>query len=239
MKTKLSIIVCCRNEKKTIGKILEKINKLSLTHPWKKEIIIVDNCSTDGTREILSKINREDTTIIFQKKNIGKGNSVKTGLKYCSGHYVIPQDSDLEYDPKDINHILNFALKNNYDFVIGTRFKKGKRFHKYWINEVGANILTYFFNFLFKTKFSDVASCYKLMKLDSLKNFQLNCNGFDLDYELCAKLIKMKSNVGEIGIDYSARSFKEGRKSIFKKNNIYIDGLKAVTVILKEKFFIK
>ena len=128
---------------------------------------------------------------------------------------------------------------NNYDFVIGTRFKKGKRFHKYWINEVGANILTYFFNFLFKTKFSDVASCYKLMKLDSLKNFQLNCNGFDLDYELCAKLIKMKSNVGEIGIDYSARSFKEGRKSIFKKNNIYIDGLKAVTVILKEKFFIK
>ena len=233
----LSIIICCRNEIHTIEKILNKINKLSLTHPWKKEVVIVDNCSTDGTREVLSKINREDTTIIFQEKNIGKGHSVKTGIKYCNGHFVIPQDGDLEYDPNDIKRILNYSLKNNCDFVIGTRFEKGKRFHKYWINEIGANILTYVFNILFKTNFTDVASCYKLMKLDLVKNFTLNCNGFDLDYELCSKFSKIKSNAGEIKINYSARSFKEGRNTIFNKNNVYIDGLKALFVMLKVKFF--
>ncbi len=239
MKTKLSIIVCCRNERATIEQILDKINKLTLTRPWKKEIIIVDNCSTDGTKEILSKINKEDTRVIFQKKNIGKGHSLKIGFKHCTGQFVIPQDSDLEYDPADIKNILDFALKNSYDFVIGTRFKKDKRFHKYWINEFGANVLTFLFNNLYKTNFSDVASCYKLMKRDLLKNFKLNCNGFDLDYELCAKFSKMKSTAGEIKINYYPRSFQEGRKTIFKKNNIYIDGFKGLIVMIKERFFIK
>ena len=141
---KLSIIVCVSNERKTIKKILKKINQLRLVSPWKKEIIIVDNCSIDGTREILSKIKRNDTRIIFQKINIGKGHSVKTALKFCTGQYVIPQDSDLEYDPSDIRKILNFALRNKHDFVVGSRTKNGKRFHKYWINEIGANFLTIF-----------------------------------------------------------------------------------------------
>ena len=134
-------------------------------------------------------------------------------------------------------NILNFALKNNYDFVIGTRYKKSKRFHRYWINEVGANILTFIFNFLFSTKFSDIASCYKLMKLDLVKNFKLNCNGFDLDYELCAKFSKIEIKVGEKKIKYSSRSFEEGRKTLFSKNNIYVDGLKGLFVIFKEKFY--
>ena len=90
---KLSIIVCGSNERKSIKKILIKINQLRLVSPWKKEIIIVDNCSTDGTREILSKIKRKDIKIIFQKINIGKGHSVKTALKFCTGQYVIPQDA--------------------------------------------------------------------------------------------------------------------------------------------------
>ena len=237
MNTTLSIIVCCRNEKRTIEKILDKINNLSLVQPWKKEIIIVDNCSTDGTKEILSKIKRKDTRIIFQKKNIGKGHSIKTGIKFSSGHYVIPQDGDLEYDPSNINDILKFALENKYDFVIGTRFQSGKRFHKYWINEFGANILTYIFNILYKTNYTDIASCYKLMKSDILKDFKLKCNGFDLDYELCAKFSKIEIKVGEKKIKYSSRSFEEGRKTLFSKNNIYVDGLKGLFVILKEKFY--
>ena len=159
------------------------------------------------------------------------------GIKFSSGYYVIPQDSDLEYDPSDINNILKSALENKYDFVIGTRFQRGKRFHKYWINEFGANILTYIFNILYKTNYTDIASCYKLMKSDILKDFKLKCNGFDLDYELCAKFSKIKIRAGEKKIKYSSRSFKEGRKTLFSKNNIYVDRLKGLFVILKEKFY--
>ena len=231
---KLSIIVCVSNERKTIKKILKKINQLRLVSPWKKEIIIVDNCSIDGTREILSKIKRNDTRIIFQKINIGKGHSVKTALKFCTGQYVIPQDSDLEYDPSDIRKILNFALRNKHDLVVGSRIKKGKRFHKYWINEIGANFLTIVFNSLFKTNFSDVASCYKLMNLKKLKRFKLNCNGFDLDYEMCAKFTKIKASSGEIKIKYSSRSYHEGRNT-----KIFFDGFKALFVIISERFFKK
>ena len=231
---KLSIIVCVSNERRTIKKILRKINQLHLVPPWKKEIIIVDNCSTDGTREILSKIKQKDIKIIFQKINIGKGHSVKTALKFCTGQYVIPQDGDLEYDPSDIRKILNFALRNKHDFVLGSRTKNGKRFHKYWINEIGANFLTIFFNSLFKTNFSDVASCYKLMNLKKLKRFKLNCNGFDLDYEMCAKFTKIKASSGEIKIKYSSRSYHEGRNT-----KIFFDGFKALFVIISERFFKK
>ena len=234
---KLSIIVCCRNEEKTIMIILNKLFKLSMPNDWEKDIIIIDNCSTDNTRELLSKIDRKDTRVVYQKINQGKGNSVKLGIQYASGDFIIPQDSDLEYDPIDIPALLTSALENNYDFVIGTRKKSKSRFHKYFINEIGANFLTYFFNFLYSTNFSDIASCYKLMRATTIKKLNLYCDGFDLDYEIVSKLMKAKVKYNELPISYKSRSFEEGRRTVFMKNNIYFDGLKGLFIMIKIKLF--
>ena len=236
---KLSIIVCCRNEEKTINTILDKIYNLSLPTGWQKEIIIIDNCSSDNTRKLLSAINRNDTKIIFQEINRGKGNSVKRGIKISTGNFIIPQDSDLEYDPIDIPKILNLAIQNNLGLVIGSRKKNKKKFHKYWINELGANTLTNLFNIIYKTNFTDIASCYKLMESSIIKNIELESDGFDLDYEIVSKLIKNKVAYDEVEINYTSRSFEEGRKTVFMENNIYLDGIKALFLIIKILIFYK
>ena len=121
---KLSIIVCSRNEEKTIEQILNKIFMLTLPNLWSKEIIVIDNCSTDNTKEILSNLNHKDMIVIHQKVNLGKGNSVKLGIKKATGDFLIPQDSDLEYDPNDIVKLLKYAEENDLEFVIGSRKKK-------------------------------------------------------------------------------------------------------------------
>ena len=225
----LNIILCVRNEEKTIKIIIDKILNLKISNVIIKTIV-VDNCSTDKTKKILQKIKNKNIKIIFQKKNIGKGHSVKTAINLCKGDFIIPQDADLEYDPKYIKNIVEYALKYRLDFVIGSRVKKNKRFHKYLINEIGANALTFFFNMIFFSNFTDVASCYKLMNLKILKKFNLKCNGFDLDYELAAKFVKKRYKYGEVPIKYKSRSYKEGRKT-----KIFIDGIKAFFVIIKER----
>lgn len=230
----ISIIVCVRNEILTIEKILYKLDNLNLINSIKKQIIIVDNVSTDGTRDFLRKLNKKKYKIIFQKKNLGKGHSIKTALKYCNGKYIIPQDADLEYDPKFINKILIYTIKNKLDFVIGSRKKKNKKFHKYAINEYGANFLTFVFNRLFNSNFNDVASCYKMMNAKFLKKINLKCNGFDLDYEIASHFLKNKLSYGETFIKYNSRSYKEGRNL-----NIFFDGFKALFVLLRVKFYEK
>ena len=227
---KLSIILCARNEIKTIKKIIDLVKNFKLPENFSKQILIVDNCSTDGTREFLQTIENE-FQIIYQKQNLGKGNSIKTALELCTGDYVIPQDCDLEYSPDDISNILNYAINNDLEFTIGSRRnEKNKKFHKYWLNEFGANVLTSIFNVLFGSNFTDVASCYKLMKTEKLKKFVLSCNGFDLDYEIAAKFIKNTNKYGEIKISYNSRTYTEGRNY-----TIFFHGIKALFIIIKEK----
>ena len=226
----LSIILCVRNEIKTIKKIIGLVKDFKLPENFSKQILIVDNCSTDGTREFLKTIENE-FQIIYQKKNLGKGYSIKTALRFCTGDFVIPQDCDLEYSPDDIYNLITHATKHGLDFTIGSRRNENtKKFHKYWLNEFGANALTYIFNIFFSTNFSDVASCYKLMNTQKLKKFNLRCNGFDLDYEMAAKFIKNTNKYGEIKIAYNSRSYKEGRNY-----TIFFHGIKALFVIIKEK----
>ena len=167
----------------------------------------------------------------IKKKNLGKGYSIKTALKFCTGNFVIPQDCDLEYSPDDIYNLLTYANKHNLEFTIGSRRNENnKKFHKYWLNEFGANVLTSIFNIFFSTNFTDVASCYKLMNTQKLKQFTLKCDGFDLDYEIAAKFIKNTNRYGEIKISYDSRTYKEGRNY-----TIFFHGIKALFVIIKEK----
>lgn len=210
---KLSIIICAYNEKGTILEIVRQVRAAQLPIGWDREIFIVDNLSTDGTRELLSKIEGDaDIQVIYQTVNRGKGHSVRKALPLCSGDYVIPQDADLEYDPADYLALIEKALCEDLDVVIGSRGVETDRYHAYRINEWGIARLTAITNFLFNTEYTDVATCYKLMRKEKLDKLNLKSNGFNLDFELCAKYSKYEWRVGEINIRYEARTFKEGRK---------------------------
>tara|TARA_Y100000031_G_C8126359_1_gene340682 strand:- start:26 stop:739 length:714 start_codon:yes stop_codon:yes gene_type:complete len=227
---KLSIIVCAHNEKDTILEVFSRIKQVDLGNEWTKEIIVVDNVSTDGTREILEELNDEDIKVIYQKRNIGKGHSVLTAIPQCNGDYIIPQDADLEYHPKEYVSLIEKAQNENLDVVYGSRVRKdGRRYHVYRINELGTIALTWLTNILFGTSYTDVATCYKLMNAKLLRSLELKCTGFDLDFELSAKFSKNSWRIGEVFIDYKPRTYGKGRKLLPWRN-----GFMALRVILRE-----
>ena len=229
---KISVIITAYNEIITIAEIIERVRNIDFGDNFDKEIIVVDNISTDGTRELLRKMEKEkDIQVIYQAENYGKSYSFRTAIPFCSGDYVISQDADLEYNPQDITKILNHLILNDYDVVIGSRIETGKRYHAYKINEYGIDFLNKITNLLFRTEYTDVATCYKLMKLDKLKELNLYSTGFSLDFELCAKYAKYKWKVGEVKIEYNCRTFEEGRKT---RNPIW-HGLLALYTILRER----
>lgn len=226
---KLSVIVCVRNEKDTILEVIDRIQKVSLGDGWTKEIIIVDNLSTDGTREILRELKQENIQVVYQTVNLGKSNSIRTAIPLCSGDFTIPQDADLEYHPIEYPALIAYAQNKNLDVVFGSRVKKNRRYHAYRINEWGIKGLTWLINLLFATNYSDVATCYKLMRTKALKTLKLKSTGFDLDFELSAKFSKLNWRIGEIKIDYESRTFEQGRKMKAWRN-----GFRALRVILRE-----
>ena len=229
---KISVIITTYNEILTIAEIIEQVINVDLGDDFEKEIIVVDNISNDGTRELLRKLEKEkDIQVIYQTKNLGKSFSFRTAIPLCSGDYVISQDADLEYNPQDITKILNHFILYDCDVVFGSRIKTGERYHAYKINEYGIGFLNKVTNLLFRTEYTDVATCYKLMKLNKLKELNLYSTGFSLDFELCAKYAKYKWKVGEVKVGYNCRTFEEGRKT---RNPIW-HGLLALYTILRER----
>ena len=229
MNTTLSIILCCRNEKLTIEKILDKINSLSLVQPWKKEIIIVDNCSTDGTKDLLLNYCADNVQIIMQPENRGKGHSVRTAIPLCNGDYTITQDADLEYDPRQYAKLLQHALSNKLDVVYGSRVLGGKYYHNYRLNYWVVRGLTHLTNWFFGARFTDVATNYKLMRTELLQSLELQCSGFDLDFEISNKIALMTDKIDEVSIDYEPRTYAEGKKIGL------IDGILALWVIVRDR----
>jgi len=227
---KLSIIVCTFNEKDTICEIVRRVQRAELPAGWDREIIIVDNLSTDGTREQLVELERcENIQVIYQVTNKGKGHSVRKAIPLCTGDLVIPQDADLEYDPSDYGKLIDKLIRENLDVVIGSRGFEGSSYHAYRLNEWGIAGLTWLTNVLFRTAYTDVATCYKLMRTEKLKNLRLKGNGFNLDFELCAKFAKDGWRIGEVPIRYKARTFEQGRKMRPLRG-----GIEALLVILRE-----
>jgi glycosyltransferase involved in cell wall biosynthesis len=227
---KLSIIIPCFNEEKTIKALLWKVLNLDLS-PLEKEIIVVDDGSFDGTREILKEfIFFEGIKILFHEKNLGKGEAIKTALKFVSGDYIIIQDADLEYNVNDIKEMTNFALTNNLDVLYGSRnLKKNPR--SSFLFYLGGRLLTFLTNFLYGSNLTDEATCYKLIKTEVIKKIQLNCSGFDFCPEVTAKLLRLGYKIKEIPISYSPRNFQQGKKIKF------FDGLKGVWILLKYRFW--
>ena len=226
-KNLLSIIICVFNEEKTIKQIIHKVEKVNLPENFFKEIIIIDNCSTDKTKEILENFKKKNNfTIIFQDKNYGKGNSIIEGIKISKGEFIVFQDADLEYDPNNYYFLLKELKKNNLDAVFGSRELKKHDYHIYKLNSLVSRYFTKLINLLYNANYTDTSTNHKLIKSNVLKKLDLKSKGFELDFEIAIKLAKKKHKYSEIPISFDPRTKKDGKKVKL------IDGLKCLMIIL-------
>ena len=227
----ITIIIPAYNEIKTIEKLLEKVINLEI----KKQIIIVDDASTDGTQEYLLANQNKVDRLICHEKNLGKGACIQSAQKYINGIYTGIQDADLEYDPNDLKKIVEFMKKNNSDVVYGSRvlgknkFENTKNF-THLIRIWGNVFLTIISNFINNHELTDAHTCYKVIKSEIFKKINLYENRFAFCPEITTKLAKKKYKIVEIPINYSGRTYSEGKKISS------IDGLVALYTLFKYRF---
>ncbi len=220
----LTVVMCVYNEKETVLDVLRKVQAV----PVDKEIIIVDNCSTDGTRELLQQLNGH-ARVVFHPTNRGKGASIRTAIAHARGEYFIIQDADLEYDPAEYPMLLDHARRTGADAVYGSRVLRGRN-TKYLKYYYGVQLLTAVTNVMFGRRLTDVATACKMVKTDVIRRLPLRCSGFDLDFELTNRLCKQGFRVEEVPVSYRPRTFAEGKKIRSK------DGLVALWTIFRDRF---
>jgi len=225
----LSIVIPVFNEKKTILQILKKIDDLD--SKLNRELIIVDDGSTDGTRDILDTLrSRKDVKVIFKEKNSGKGDSLKIGFKESKGDYVIVQDADLEYEPKDYFLLLGKITDSSKTVVYGSRFM-GKYKDMSSLHYYGNKFLTLVTNILYGVVLTDMETCYKLFPGNFIRKLKLKANRFDFEPEITAKICKAGYKIIEVPIHYYGRKHSEGKKITWK------DGFNAIYSLLKYRLY--
>ena len=215
------------NEVDTVSAILEQVRAV----PIEKEIIIVDDGSTDGTRDILrQEMEREDTRVLFHPENQGKGAAVRTGIAEAIGDIILIQDADLEYDPRDYPALLAPIEEGRAKVVYGSRFLGGPRKAMLFWHAVGNKLLTFVTNILYDSILSDMETCYKVFVADLLKSLPLRARRFELEPELTAKVLKRGHRIYEVPISYTGREFDEGKKVTWR------DGFIALWTLVKYRF---
>ena len=227
---KLSIIIPCYNEIKTIEKIIEKVKNSKISN---QEIIVVDDNSVDGTRELLQKKDKNFVDkAVYHETNLGKGAAVKTGIKYVTGDIIIIQDADLEYNPEEYQKLIKPIIENKADVVYGSRFSGGeqRRVIYFW-NKIANILLTLLSNLFTGLNLTDMETGFKCFKKSAIENIEIQEKGFGFEPEITAKLSKKKCRFYEVGISYNGRTYKEGKKIRA------IDGIKAIYHILKYNIF--
>ncbi len=227
---KLSIIIPCFNEKSTIVSIVDAVRAAAVPN---KEIIIVDDCSTDGTREILERELRPHiASIFYHERNRGKGAALRTGIAAATGDVVIIQDADLEYDPQEYPLLLEPFIQNKADVVYGSRFMGGRphRVVYYW-HSVGNWLLTTLSNMLTNINLTDMETCFKAFRREIIQSITIEENRFGFEPEITAKIAKMGCRIYEVGISYYGRTYAEGKKIGWK------DGFRALYCIIKYNLF--
>ena len=227
----LSVIIPCFNEINTIEEVIRRVKQSSVKS---KQIIIIDDFSTDGTREYLYKIVDKTIKVIFNKKNEGKGASISKGIKLAKGDITIIQDADLEYDPDEYQQVINPIINDKADVVFGSRFQ-GAAPHRvvYFWHRVGNGLLTLLSNILTDLNLTDMETCYKAFRTEIIKSIKINEKRFGFEPEITAKVARKKFRIYEVGISYFGRTYEEGKKIGWR------DGFRAIWCIIKYNLFIK
>ena len=226
---KVSIIIPVFNEKDTLEQLVEKVEQANFSG-LEKEIILVDDKSTDGTFEILQKM-QEKYKVLFHEKNQGKGAAIRTAVKEATGDFVVIQDADLEYLPDDYDKLLPLLINNEADVVYGSRFKNEENSKNFILKNKLANMfLTMLTNVLYGAKITDMETCYKAFKREFIQSITIKSNRFDFEPEITAKIMKKKAKLIEVPISYIGRGHEEGKKINWK------DGVHAILTLIKYRF---
>jgi glycosyltransferase involved in cell wall biosynthesis len=233
MSKKLTIVIPAYNESKTIHLILDKVRAVNLLEDIQKEIVIVDDCSKDGTYETIQEYIQNNSvaeiSLYKHEKNQGKGAALHTGIKKATGDFVIVQDADLEYDPEEYNILLKPMIDGVADVVYGSRFMGGNphRILFFW-HSIGNKFLTFMSNMMTNLNLTDMETCYKLFRSEVIQGLDLKEKRFGFEPEVTAKIAKIKGiRIYEVGISYYGRTFEEGKKIGWK------DGFRALYCIFK------
>jgi glycosyltransferase involved in cell wall biosynthesis len=226
---KLSVVVPVYNERNTLVEIIRRIRAVELPDGIEAEIVIVDDGSTDGTRDVLHQLCDSTVRVVLHPENRGKGAAVRTGFEHATGDYVLIQDADLEYDPEDWPRLLNPVMRGKARAVYGSRFT-GERRNMLLLHWIGNRFLSLVTNVLYNTTLSDMETCYKLIDASLLAELDLRADKFDIEPEITAKLLKRGVRIYEVPISYAGREFDEGKKITWR------DGIGALFTLVKYRF---
>ncbi len=223
---KLSIVIPCFNEISTVEEIIQKVLQVDI--PLDRELVVVDDYSTDGTRDYLQSLTHDQIRVVLHEMNQGKGAALRTGFAHATGDIVIIQDADLEYDPNEYTRLLQPILEGKADVVYGSRFVGGES-HRvlYFWHSLGNRFLTFMSNMFTNLNLTDMEVCYKVFKRDILDRISIEENRFGFEPEFTAKIARLDCVIYEVGISYYGRTYEEGKKIGWR------DGARAIFVILK------
>ena len=224
---KITILIPVFNEVNTLKDILNKVENIDF-YGLEKEIILIDDYSTDGTKELYKELNYK---VLYHDKNMGKGAALRTGFKEASGDIITIQDADTEYNPQDLLPLVKSIIDDEADVVYGSRFLNIDKSKNFMLTHfLGNKMLTVITNILYGAKLTDMETCYKVFKAEYVKNINIKSNRFDFEPEITAKILKQGAKLKEIPISYNARTFEEGKKISWK------DGFAAIFALIKFRF---